>query len=164
MPGSQTGQDLADAYAAMDVFVFSSQSETQGMVLAEAMAARTPVVALDGPGVRDVVNDPTAACSPPTPRAGLRRRPDDLTRDRDALGQLGESARQSVRDYSLDACADRMLTLYEQLIDQHRFAIPPPTPPPGTACSAAWKSNGTSSRKNHRPRRRRRRFPGPFPA
>ena len=37
--GKKTGRELADAYAAMDVFVFSSQSETQGMVLAEAMAA-----------------------------------------------------------------------------------------------------------------------------
>ena len=53
--GKKTGRELADAYAAMDVFVFSSQSETQGMVLAEAMAAGAPVVALDGPGVRDVV-------------------------------------------------------------------------------------------------------------
>ena len=50
MAGCQTGQDLADAYAAMDVFVFSSQSETQGMVLAEAMAAGVPAVALDAPG------------------------------------------------------------------------------------------------------------------
>jgi 1,2-diacylglycerol 3-alpha-glucosyltransferase len=48
---------LADAYHAMDVFVFSSRSETQGIVLIEAMAAGRPVVALDGPGVRDVVRD-----------------------------------------------------------------------------------------------------------
>ena len=57
MAGLQTGQDLADAYAAMDVFVFSSQSETQGMVLAEAMAAGVPAVALDAPGAREIVND-----------------------------------------------------------------------------------------------------------
>lgn len=48
---------LADAYHAMDVFAFSSRSETQGIVLIEAMAAGRPVVALDGPGVRDVVRD-----------------------------------------------------------------------------------------------------------
>lgn len=48
---------LADAYDAMDIFAFASRSETQGMVLTEAMAARTPVAALDGPGVRDLVVD-----------------------------------------------------------------------------------------------------------
>jgi hypothetical protein len=41
----------------MDVFAFASQTETQGMVLTEAMAAGKPVVALSGPGVRDVVRD-----------------------------------------------------------------------------------------------------------
>ena len=48
--GSLEGQDLVDAYHAMDVFVFASRSETQGMVLTEAMAAGKPVVALDAPG------------------------------------------------------------------------------------------------------------------
>ncbi len=50
-------EELADAYAAMDVFVFASKSETQGLVLIEAMAAGTPVIALDAPGAREVVED-----------------------------------------------------------------------------------------------------------
>lgn len=48
---------LVSAYKAMDVFAFSSKSETQGMVLTEAMAAGVPVVALDASGVREVVRD-----------------------------------------------------------------------------------------------------------
>lgn len=50
-------QPLADALHAMDVFAFASQSETQGMVLTEAMAAGLPVVALNAPGAREVVKD-----------------------------------------------------------------------------------------------------------
>tara|TARA_R110002110_G_scaffold108904_2_gene271782 strand:- start:10957 stop:12246 length:1290 start_codon:yes stop_codon:yes gene_type:complete len=50
-------EQLADALAAMDVFAFASMSETQGMVLTEAMAAGLPVVALDASGVREVVAD-----------------------------------------------------------------------------------------------------------
>ncbi|MFO7751182.1 MAG: glycosyltransferase [Desulfobacteraceae bacterium] len=57
MPGKLTGKPLADAYKAMDLFVFSSRSETQGLVLAEAMAAGVPVAALDASGVREVVVD-----------------------------------------------------------------------------------------------------------
>ncbi|MHA1567383.1 MAG: glycosyltransferase [Alphaproteobacteria bacterium] len=49
--------DLADAYHAMNVFAFASKSETQGMVLTEAMAAGVPVVALDASGVREVVEN-----------------------------------------------------------------------------------------------------------
>lgn len=57
LPGALVMPELADAYHAMDVFAFASLSETQGMVLAEAMAAALPVVAVDAPGAREVVVD-----------------------------------------------------------------------------------------------------------
>ena len=40
-----------------DLFAFASQTETQGLVLAEALACGLPVVALAGPGVTDSVRD-----------------------------------------------------------------------------------------------------------
>lgn len=49
MCGVLEKDDLADALNAMRVFAFASKSETQGMVLTEAMAAGLPVVALDAP-------------------------------------------------------------------------------------------------------------------
>ena len=48
---------MTDAYHAMDIFAFASKSETQGMVLTEAMAAGLPVIALDAPGAREVVEE-----------------------------------------------------------------------------------------------------------
>ncbi|MDN5848117.1 MAG: glycosyltransferase [Nitrococcus sp.] len=57
LPGTLIMPELADAYHAMDVFAFASLSETQGMVLAEAMAAGLPVVAVDAPGAREIVMD-----------------------------------------------------------------------------------------------------------
>lgn len=55
--GVLRGSDLADAFAALDLFAFASKSETQGLVLAEAMAAGVPAVAFDAPGSRDIVID-----------------------------------------------------------------------------------------------------------
>lgn len=55
--GVVQGKELEDAYHALDVFLFASQSETQGLVLAEAMASFVPVVAVDAPGAREVVID-----------------------------------------------------------------------------------------------------------
>lgn len=123
MTGSLTGPDLLDAYAAMDVFVFSSQSETQGMVLVEAMAARAPVVAIDGPGVRDVLHGGNGRLLPADASEDeFANALHELTRDKQSLRQLGESARESVTEYGLAACADRMLALYEDLVARSRQA------------------------------------------
>jgi glycosyltransferase involved in cell wall biosynthesis len=115
--GKKTGRDLADAYAAMDVFVFSSQSETQGMVLAEAMAAGAPVVALDGPGVRDVVaSDNGRLLKADASEEEFAQALEQLTADPRRLRRLCEQARASIEEFSLENCADRLVALYEDLI------------------------------------------------
>lgn len=48
---------IAFFYKEADVFIFSSFTETQGLVLAEAMAAGTPVIALDAPGACDLIQN-----------------------------------------------------------------------------------------------------------
>lgn len=52
---------LQDAYRAADLFVFASRTETQGLVLLEALALGTPVVALGAMGTLDVL-DPQGGC------------------------------------------------------------------------------------------------------
>jgi glycosyltransferase involved in cell wall biosynthesis len=120
MAGRRTGQDLADTYAAMDVFAFSSQSETQGMVLAEAMAAGVPAVALDGPGVREIVNDANGRlldgdASEEQFAAALG----EITADRERLSRLGKTARQTAHQFSIEHCADRVLAVYERLVHDY---------------------------------------------
>jgi glycosyltransferase involved in cell wall biosynthesis len=44
---------------ASDIFLFASQTETQGLVLAESLAAGVPIVAVEGPGVGETVRDKT---------------------------------------------------------------------------------------------------------
>jgi 1,2-diacylglycerol 3-alpha-glucosyltransferase len=55
--GSLPRLDALAVVAGADLFVFASRTETQGLVLAEALAAGLPAVAIDGPGVRDSVRD-----------------------------------------------------------------------------------------------------------
>ena len=55
--GGEFGRDaLPDAYASADAFVLPSSSETQGLVLVEALAAGAPIVAVDTPQTRDVLD------------------------------------------------------------------------------------------------------------
>lgn len=46
---------LLSLYRGADLFLFPSQTDTQGLVLAESMSQSVPVVALDGPGQRDII-------------------------------------------------------------------------------------------------------------
>ncbi|MDF2589977.1 MAG: glycosyltransferase family 4 protein [Anaerocolumna sp.] len=48
-------EELKNYYHACDLFLFASKSETQGIVLLEAMAASLPVIAVNASGVCDVV-------------------------------------------------------------------------------------------------------------
>ncbi len=115
--GILRGAQLADAYHAMDAFAFASRSETQGLVLAEALAAGVPAVALDAPGVRETVIDG---------RNGFLLPRESVSSFRDALeriASLGPRARRAMRDeatksaerFAMDACAAKALRLYESL-------------------------------------------------
>jgi glycosyltransferase involved in cell wall biosynthesis len=115
-------QDLPDAYAAADVFVFSSLTETQGLVLLEAMAAGLPVIALSHLGTRDILDPGKGCLTPPEEthaftEAILRFFADPLLQER-----LREEARAFAREWSDDACAQRLAALYRTVL---RTAISP---------------------------------------
>ena len=122
MPGAKTGRDLSDAYAAMDAFAFSSFSETQGMVLAEAMAAGLPVVALDASGVREVVRDGRngfllRADANESEFAGrlMRLEKEKALRSRFRLG-----AKRTSEKFSENLSAEKALSLYEAVLHRTR--------------------------------------------
>ena len=54
--GAKFGSDLARHYAASDVFVFPSRTDTFGLVLLEALASGVPVAAYPVTGPKDVIN------------------------------------------------------------------------------------------------------------
>src|SRR6202166_2866747 len=55
--GARHGEELAEIYAAADVFVFPSKTDTFGLVLLEALASGLPVAAFPVTGPRDVIGE-----------------------------------------------------------------------------------------------------------
>jgi glycosyltransferase involved in cell wall biosynthesis len=55
--GNVARERLPDVYASCDAFIFPSTTDTQGLVLAEALAAGLPVVAAECEASRDVLSD-----------------------------------------------------------------------------------------------------------
>jgi len=115
--GVLQGRELASAYNAMNVFAFASLTETQGMVLTEAMASGVPVVALDAPGAREVVRDGVNGRLVPRPDAEDFR---EALRWVAELGpgerrRLTEGINETVREFSMAGSAAKQLALYETL-------------------------------------------------
>lgn len=116
LAGKRTGRVLREAYRAMDLFVFASKSETQGMVIAEAMASGSPVVALNASGVRDVVRDggnglllPASATEAEFAEALGR-----LCADAGQREAMRGAARETATEFSQERSAGRVLAFYEE--------------------------------------------------
>ena len=106
---------LPDCYAAADVFVFASRTETQGLVLLEAMAAGLPVIALAEMGTIDILAPGRGAfCPPPEPRAFGEMLGHFLNRS-EAWRHLAEEAPTYAREWSDTAMAARLAGLYRDL-------------------------------------------------
>jgi glycosyltransferase involved in cell wall biosynthesis len=117
MAGKRKGRELADAYRAMDLFVFSSKSETQGLVLVEAMAAEVPVIALDASGTRDILEDgengrllPENADTEQFARAIV-----DFFQNPHSGATWRKAAFETALKFSRDATAKKLIRLYQSL-------------------------------------------------
>ena len=110
-------QALADALHAMDVFAFASTSETQGMVLTEAMAAGLPIVALDASGAREVVRDRHNGrlLTETTPAAFTAVLHWLAALPPETLRELKQAACDTAEDFSMPRSADKALACFETL-------------------------------------------------
>lgn len=100
--------ELPDCYAAADAFVFASRTETQGLVLLEAMAEGLPVVALPVMGTRDILlPERGAVCAPDDPQAFALALV-QLLQDPERRQRLSREAREYVQEWSAPACAVRL--------------------------------------------------------
>src|SRR5690625_3761877 len=126
--GKKSGQDLWDAYAAMDLFAFSSFSETQGLVLAEAMAVGLPVVALDASGVREVVVDGRNGFMLPAEadEEVFAEKLLILLSDESLCGEFRKAAFATAEDFSREASAEDAIGFYEELIRESEPVDPDP--------------------------------------
>ena len=115
--GELKGGKLIQAFQAINVFAFSSQSETQGMVLNEAMAAGTPVVGVDASGVRDIIKDKINGrlVSHESEEEFSEALSWILGRSPDERLKLIAEAKTTAEEFSMKLCVDKALQLYESL-------------------------------------------------
>jgi len=110
--GYLSKQELAAAYAAADLFVCASKSETQGIVLLEAAVSALPIVALDAPVVSDFIREN---------RVGIISNERDFARkilsalnDTKLHSHVSSRAKAIAQKYSIERCTRELIKLYSK--------------------------------------------------
>ncbi|HXL97358.1 MAG TPA: glycosyltransferase [Steroidobacteraceae bacterium] len=113
---------LADCYAAADVFVFASRTETQGLVLLEALAQGRPVVSTAHLGTASILQAGCGArVAPEKPDAFAQAIADILDHPARAA-RLSAQARSYAQRWASSHMAWRLGELYRELVYQHEPA------------------------------------------
>ncbi len=127
-------QELPDAYAGADLFVFASRTETQGLVLLEAMAAGLPVLGLAAMGTRDILSPERGCRAGPDDPEDFGRAMADLLGQPERLRSLAREAADYAMEWTDQAMASRLHAFYARICQQARpgrsSRQPPPMAPP----------------------------------
>lgn len=108
---------LLDCYRSADLFVFASRTETQGLVLLEAMATSLPVVALSAMGTGSILSHGRGAIVAPETVAGFADTVAAALGQPERMRALQRDALLFVREHwSSREMARRMLALYQRLV------------------------------------------------
>jgi len=119
--GQQSRDHALGLLKACELFAFASRTETQGLVLAEALACGVPVVALEGPGVRDTVRDGVdGVVVPRHPESGAPERLAsallDLAKDRQRRDTMSRNARDGAARFALQRRIGEVVELYREAL------------------------------------------------
>jgi glycosyltransferase involved in cell wall biosynthesis len=109
-------QELPDCYAAASVFVFASRTETQGLVLLEAMAAGLPVYAIAHLGTTSIVAPQRGAIAAPDDPEAFGKGLAALVSNTTALARLAEEGKRFAREWSAPERARQLAELYRSLV------------------------------------------------
>ena len=110
--GAVQPEEMALWYNLGDAFLFASKSETQGMVILEAMSAGLPVVAVRSSGIEDVVRDGLNGYKTPENQARWIEKARQLLENDDLRTELSEKARAFAADYSIEQFARDVRGIY----------------------------------------------------
>jgi len=110
---------LEDCYSAGDAFVFASRTETQGLVLLEAMALGVPVISTAVMGTREILAPGRGCLIAEEDESHFAAQVIRLLGDPELRRRLSDEARGYAAEWSAPALAARMLGLYTEVLERH---------------------------------------------
>ncbi len=116
MPGAVPAEEMPAYYHLGEVFLFASTTETQGMVVLEAMAAGLPVVAVRSSGIDDLVRDGYNGFKTAEDRREWAGRARELLTDDALRAELARNAEAFAREHDIEHFAREILEFYAEAL------------------------------------------------
>jgi glycosyltransferase involved in cell wall biosynthesis len=113
------GPELWDCFCAGDAFLFASSTETQGLVLLEAMALGVPVVSTAVMGTRDILDAGRGALVAEETVEDFTGKVVRILSDRDLRYRLSAEAREYAAEWSAGRNAERLVDFYESMLNRY---------------------------------------------
>jgi 1,2-diacylglycerol 3-alpha-glucosyltransferase len=110
-------EDVRIAYHASDAFFFASRSETQGLVIAEAMASGLPVVSVDDLAIADAVADGVNGFLTDGSPSALAAAADRVLGDPELREAMSVASVSRAWEISIDRQAERLAAIYSGLVE-----------------------------------------------
>jgi glycosyltransferase involved in cell wall biosynthesis len=109
-------------YAASDLFVFSSVTETQGLVVQEAMAHGLPAVVVFGGGAGESVQDGVNGLVVRNDAGAFASAVSRIMEDESLYARLSGAASRSIAENSPDLMCDRVISVYREVLERRGAA------------------------------------------
>ncbi|ADO77238.1 glycosyltransferase [Halanaerobium praevalens] len=108
-------------YLAADLFVFASTTETQGMVLLEAMAGYNPVVAVKSSGIDDVIENGKNGYKTEEDLEKWSAKIEELLQEHGKYEENSKAARKVAEDYSIAEMGKEAERLYYKILKLNKY-------------------------------------------
>lgn len=108
--------NLVDVYNSADVFVFSSSTETQGMVIPEAMSCGLPILTIKDKVFVQFIEDNVSGFMVDKKQTIFAQKLENILQDKDLRTRISKGARQKSLEFSLSEVAKKFENLYKQLV------------------------------------------------
>jgi len=119
MTGFVSREEVTQCLRAADLFVFASETETQGLVLGEAMACGIPVVAVAADATRELITSNNEGLLVPDADGPFAEAVLTLIRQDQSRQEMGHAARARAESISAHRCTERLVQIYDKVLREY---------------------------------------------
>ncbi len=119
-PGFVDPADMPEVYADADIFVFASQTETQGLVIPEAFASGLPAVVVEDPAFEGVVKDGYNGFLVERDTKAFAQKVSFLLQNTSDRERFSQNAASTAEEFSVEVMAEKLEKLYKGLVAKYK--------------------------------------------